>query len=161
MCGAVERQQLEAPDTCLKDLCSIRNQVWMVHKQNNFLCLCFCARLFGSPFCFPSTFISEAFAMLAWAFYENYPSVNAEAAYPSTCSELKFVMFAFIDAQIRSRTLLFRLSAENSLCFFTSFSLECFLFSECMRAFCFMLSDFTQIALISLSIWWSKRWVRG
>lgn len=36
MCGVVEPQQSEAPDTCLKDLCSIHNRASMVHKRNLF-----------------------------------------------------------------------------------------------------------------------------
>lgn len=34
MCDVVERLQSGAPDTCLKDLCSIHSRAWMVHRRN-------------------------------------------------------------------------------------------------------------------------------
>lgn len=46
------RQQSEAPDTCLKDSCSIHSRAWMVHKRN---------LLFA---CFPSPLTGGALEML-------------------------------------------------------------------------------------------------
>lgn len=46
------RRPSEALDTCLKDSCSIRNQVWMVHKHNIFLHVfldCLLTNSFVSP----------------------------------------------------------------------------------------------------------------
>lgn len=91
------RQPSEALDTCLKDSCSTRNQVWMVHKQNFFACLprlptyellCFASNS-GSFSCLIMLFISRR---------QHSPNLfMCERCFPSYFfpSDLDFVLFVF------------------------------------------------------------------
>ena len=79
----VEHPQSEAPDTCLKDLCSIHSRAWMVHKRIYYLLACLLFSLWNAAVVFHNliVIIFLAFILCLIIFclnnvLQNYSCVN-------------------------------------------------------------------------------------
>lgn len=95
MCDAAERLPLEALVTCLRDLCSIHNRAWMVHKRFFYLLFRSLHAFILMPFAvvFPNVFVLlfisiHIFPSLfyAWLFHSLNNSVQTRKLFMCECS---------------------------------------------------------------------------
>ena len=118
MWDVVERQQSEAHDTFLMDLCSTHNQVWMVHKKS------FCYAYLWHPF----VFLHFLFWVFLWLDYFPTQQHTCMTGVRECCSfsiifsflssKLLFCLFS-IDAQIHSwKVFLHPFEQKICWCFF-------------------------------------------
>lgn len=127
------RRPSEALDTCLKDSCSTRNQVWMVHKHNIFFACLPRLPTYGL-FCFACNSGRSVFCLIILFFSRRQHSPNlfmCERCFPSYFSQPISTLFCLpsIDAQTHS-WVLFSVCGKFSVLFqaFIHFTIKHFLF---------------------------------